>query len=134
LRDRSSHFLLFLPACGSQAGLLHPRQIRNGCCTRPSLRSGCSHLPAIKILHRDKFLAPRQFVPRHCASAYLTSFYNRDNSRPLINCVPRHSYGSDNSYPDGKNTCHTLPACRQAGLHRDPSRSSPRKAGLRASG
>ena len=24
-----SHFLLFLPACGSQAGLLHPRQISN---------------------------------------------------------------------------------------------------------
>ena len=30
---------------------------------------GHAHLPAIKILHHDKFLAPRQFVPRHCTSA-----------------------------------------------------------------
>jgi hypothetical protein len=29
-----SRFLLFLPACGSQAGLLHPRQLRNGRCNR----------------------------------------------------------------------------------------------------
>jgi hypothetical protein len=30
---------------------------------------GHAHLPVIKFLHRDKFLAPRQIVPRHCASA-----------------------------------------------------------------
>jgi hypothetical protein len=30
---------------------------------------GHAHLPTIKILHLDKLLAPRQFVPRHCASA-----------------------------------------------------------------
>jgi len=30
---------------------------------------GHAHLPAIKILHRDRFLAPRQIVSRHCASA-----------------------------------------------------------------
>jgi hypothetical protein len=30
---------------------------------------GYAHLTAIKILYRDSFLAPRQFVPRHCASA-----------------------------------------------------------------
>ena len=33
------------------------------------LAPGHAHLPAIKILHRDSFLAPRQIVPRHCASA-----------------------------------------------------------------
>ena len=31
--------------------------------------SGHAHLPSIKILHRDKFLTLRQFVPLHCASA-----------------------------------------------------------------
>jgi hypothetical protein len=30
---------------------------------------GHAHMHAIEILHRDKFLPPRQFVPRHCASA-----------------------------------------------------------------
>src|SRR4030042_1433915 len=56
-----SHFLLLL---------LHSRQICNGCCTRTSRRSlkarsgQAAHLPAIIILHLDRFLAPRQFVPR----------------------------------------------------------------------
>ena len=40
---------------------------------------GHAHLHAIKILHHDKFLAPRQLVPRHCASAHLPTFCNRDN-------------------------------------------------------
>jgi hypothetical protein len=40
---------------------------------------GHAHLPAIKILHHDKILAPRQFVPRHCASANLPDSSNRDN-------------------------------------------------------
>jgi hypothetical protein len=40
---------------------------------------GHAHLPAIKILHLDKFLAPRQLLPRHCASAHLSNFCNRDN-------------------------------------------------------
>jgi hypothetical protein len=40
---------------------------------------GHAHLQAIKILHHDNFLAPRQFVPRHCASARLHTFCNRDN-------------------------------------------------------
>ncbi len=35
------------------------------------LAPGHAHLPAIKILHRDKILVPRQLVPRHCASAIL---------------------------------------------------------------
>jgi hypothetical protein len=30
---------------------------------------GHAPLPAIKILHRDRFPAPRQIVPRQCASA-----------------------------------------------------------------
>jgi hypothetical protein len=53
--------------------LLHPRQIRFGA------KPGLAHLHAIKFLHHDKFLAPRQIVPRHCASAHLSIFYYRDN-------------------------------------------------------
>jgi hypothetical protein len=45
------------------------RQISIGPCTRPSLRSGCAQLPAIKLLYRDNFLASINFVPRHCSSA-----------------------------------------------------------------
>ena len=33
------------------------------------LAPGHAHLTAIKILHRNSFLAPRQLVPRHCSSA-----------------------------------------------------------------
>ena len=40
---------------------------------------GLAHLLAIKFLHHDKFLAPRQLLPRHCASAHLQTFCNRDN-------------------------------------------------------
>ena len=40
-----------------------PRQILQ------SRASGHAHLHSITILHHDKFLAPRQIVPRHCASA-----------------------------------------------------------------
>ncbi len=46
------------------------------------------------IVYLDSLLIPRQFVPRHTSP------------QPTLN-------------PDGKNTCHTLPAYRQAGLHRD---------------
>jgi hypothetical protein len=46
-----SHFLLFLPACGSQAGLLHSRQFWNGSYTRTptffSYGGQSAHLPAI---------------------------------------------------------------------------------------
>jgi hypothetical protein len=52
-------------------------------------KPGHAHLPAIKILHHDKLLAPRQLVPpsltslargsaRHCASAHLSTFCYRD--------------------------------------------------------
>ena len=44
-----------------------------GSCTQDKfvmvVAPGHAHLPAIKILYRDKFPAPRQFIPRHCASA-----------------------------------------------------------------
>jgi hypothetical protein len=43
------------------------------------VKPGYAHLLAIKFLHHDKFLAPRQFVPRHCASAHLPAPCNRDN-------------------------------------------------------
>jgi len=43
------------------------------------VKPGHTHLPAIKVLHHDKFLAPRQLVPRHCTSAHLSTFCNRDN-------------------------------------------------------
>jgi hypothetical protein len=40
---------------------------------------GHAHLHTIKILHLDYFLAPRQLVPRHCASAHLPVSCNRDS-------------------------------------------------------
>jgi hypothetical protein len=39
---------------------------------------GHAHLRSINILHHNRFLAPRQFVPRHCTSAHLSTFCNRD--------------------------------------------------------
>ena len=44
---------------------------------------GHAHLPPIKIVHRDRFLASRQIVPRHCASA------------PNKHSVPRKFSSSD---------------------------------------
>ena len=44
---------------------------------------GYAHLHAIKFLHHDKFLAPRQLLPRHCASVHLPTFRYRD-SLPTI--------------------------------------------------
>jgi hypothetical protein len=40
---------------------------------------GHAHLHAIKFLHLDKLLAPRQLLPRHCAGAHLQILSNRDN-------------------------------------------------------
>jgi hypothetical protein len=40
---------------------------------------GHAHLHSIKILHRNKFLAPRQIIPRHCTSANLPTSCNRVN-------------------------------------------------------
>jgi hypothetical protein len=51
---------------------LLPRQIRN------TVAPGLAHLLATKILHLDKFLAPRQLLPRHCAGAHLQASCNRD--------------------------------------------------------
>ncbi len=44
-----------------------------------SVAPGHAHLPASKFLQHDKFLAPRQFRPRHCASAHLLTFCYRDS-------------------------------------------------------
>jgi hypothetical protein len=43
------------------------------------VKPGHAHLHANKILHLDKFLAPRQFVPRHCTSAHSPTFCYRDS-------------------------------------------------------
>jgi hypothetical protein len=49
---------------------------------------GYAHLLTIKILHLDKFLAPRQLLPRPCASAHLSTFCNRNNfSSTFQNCT-----------------------------------------------
>ena len=40
---------------------------------------GHAPLHTIKVLHHDKFLAPRQIIPRHCASAHLPASCNRDS-------------------------------------------------------
>jgi hypothetical protein len=42
-------------------------------------KPGLEHLPTIKFLHLDKFLSPRQLVPRHCTSAHLPTFCCQDN-------------------------------------------------------
>jgi hypothetical protein len=53
-----------------------------------AITPGHAHLHAIKILHHDKFLSPRQPVPRHCASAHLLIFWYRDNlSATYQNCT-----------------------------------------------
>jgi len=44
--------------------LLPSRQIRN------VYVPGFAHLHAIKHLHREKLLAPRQILPRRCATAF----------------------------------------------------------------
>jgi len=43
------------------------------------VKPGYAHLQTIKFLHQDKFLAPRQLVPRHCTSDHLPIFRYRDN-------------------------------------------------------
>jgi hypothetical protein len=49
---------------------------------------GYAHLHTIKFLQHDKFLAPRQFVPRHCTSAHLLTFCNQDSfSTTYQNCT-----------------------------------------------
>ena len=60
-RDRSSHFLLSCLPAGRCS------------CTQDKfvmvVAPGYTHLHAIKIIHLDKFLAPRQFVPHDVRSA-----------------------------------------------------------------
>jgi hypothetical protein len=59
-----SHFLLY--SCTQEKFVMN-------------VAPGHAHPSAIKILHLDYFLAPTKLVPRHCASAPLTTFYKRDN-------------------------------------------------------
>jgi hypothetical protein len=64
--------------------------VRAGFCSCPldkfvmAVTPGLPHLHAINILHLDYFLSQRQLVPRHCASARLQIFCNRD-SLPVSN-------------------------------------------------
>jgi len=73
-----------------------PRSVLNPAPGHPtSLRyvGQSAHLHAIKILHLDKFLAPRhpdsyRDVPRHCTSKHLSDFSNQDNlSATYQNCT-----------------------------------------------
>jgi hypothetical protein len=43
------------------------------------VKPGHAHLPSIKFLYLDYFLAPIKLVPRHCASAHLPASCNRDS-------------------------------------------------------
>jgi uncharacterized protein VirK/YbjX len=74
------------------------------------VKTGLAHLQAIKFLHHDKFLASKQLLPRHCASAHLQTSATETNYRSFINLLPRYTYTPANSYLDGKNTRHTLQA------------------------
>jgi len=54
-------------------------------------KPGLAHLHAIEIMHHDKFLAPRQLPPRHCASAHLPTFCYRDRfSATYQPCTATH--------------------------------------------
>ena len=95
-----SRFLLFLPDCRRQAGFLYSRQISNGCCTRPSLRSGCAHLHTIKILYTltvfrlrstlypMTFAALSQGLRRDTAAVPATKFVTGDKFSAPIKLVP----------------------------------------------
>jgi hypothetical protein len=92
-----SHFLLLL---------LHPRQIRNGryTRTRASARNKNS------CIMTDFWL--RDNLYRDTAPVPATNFVPGDKFAAPINIVPRHSYSSQNLYPDGKK-------CAIPSLHRD---------------
>jgi len=78
-----------------------------------ALKPGCAHLRAIESLHLDKFLVPRQFVPRHCTSAHLLNFYNQDNlSVTYQNCTAI-------APEPNKNYTWTAKIRAIASLHRD---------------
>jgi hypothetical protein len=84
---------------------------------------GHAHLHAIKILHHDKFLAPRQFVPRHCAGAHLHTFCNRDNfSATYQNYIATHVMLNQLCTRTAKNApypFYTPKPWRRRTLHRD---------------
>ena len=83
---------------------------------------GHAHLPAFKVLHHDKFLAPRQLVPRHCSSAHLQTFCYRDNfsATHQLCTATRVMLNKICTWTAKTRAIPSLPAGRQ-GLHRDPS-------------
>ena len=88
---------------------------------------------------KQVFLLPRQIcnaLYRDRAAARNKTLYTLTYYLLPINFVPRHSYNSDKLYPNGKKcamvcsfrlcartlprfefSAHSLPACRQAGIH-----------------
>jgi putative redox protein len=78
-----------------------------------ALKPGCAHLQAIKSLYLDQFLAPRQFVPRHCTSAHLSHFCNQDNLSATYQICTAIAPASD-------QVCTWMAKTRAiASLHRD---------------
>jgi len=82
------NFFLFVPCNNSGHTLAHNTD--NAChgfcfCSYSQdklvmrAKPGHAHLHSIKFLYHDKFPAPRQISPRHCASAHLQTFCNQDN-------------------------------------------------------
>jgi len=70
---------------------------------------GHAHLQAIKILHQDKFLAPKQLVPRH-PDAHSVRSGLKARILPAICTQPSYAKASEGE--DGKN-------CAVPVLHRD---------------
>jgi hypothetical protein len=88
------------------------------------LAPGLAHLPAIKILHRDKFLAPRQLVPplslRFCGA-------RRDTAPvPATKLVPGDNPDSYRDYHRVQVWWLALAQCRAV------PRRSEAKAGVQA--
>jgi hypothetical protein len=76
-----------------------------GLATNPAF--GLAQLHTIKILHHDKFPAPRQFVPRHCASALSELCLPRLYPIRLSNLYRDPTFAKASAGEDGKNACHT---------------------------
>jgi hypothetical protein len=63
----------------------------------------------------------RDSLYRDTAPVPVNSFVTGDKFVAPIKLVPRHALCSIKFVPGRQKVRHTLPACRQAGLHRDPS-------------
>jgi hypothetical protein len=60
---------------------------------------GHAHLPAIKILHRDNFLAPSHSLYRDTAPVSATKFVTGDKFAAPIKIVPRSRQYAINFVP-----------------------------------